>query len=138
MIIFGVALAALLAVQIKFFQPMLFDVAKSDLFLVESKDEANSMAVSNDMTQIAFGHCNTQVKKELGEDKSLSFANEAKNAWSLGNYEYIVNADVEIADKDQPSALHHYVCRIQYTEGDDLSGAANPDNWNLVGLTGIE
>ena len=137
-IIFGACLAVLLALQIKFIQPLLFKVAASDLFLVESKDEANAMAISNDMTALAYGHCNNYIKNELGEEKSVSFTGQATNAWSLGNYEYIVNADVEISGKDSPGAIQHYVCRIQYSEGDDLSGVSNFDNWNVVGLTGIE
>ena len=137
-VIFGACLAVLLALQIKFVQPLLFKVAASDLFLVESKDEANAMAISNDMTALAYGHCNNYIKNEVGEDKSVSFTGQATNAWSLGNYEYIVNADVEISGKDSPGAIQHYVCRIQYSEGDDLSGASNFDNWNVVGLTGIE
>ena len=137
-VIFGACLAVLLALQIKFIQPLLFKVAASDLFLVESKDEANAMAISNDMTALAYGHCNNYIKNEVGEDKSVSFTGQATNAWSLGNYEYIVNADVEISGKDSPGAIQHYVCRIQYSEGDDLSGASNFDNWNVVGLTGIE
>ena len=137
-IIFGACLAVLLALQIKFIQPLLFKVAASDLFLVESKDEANAMAISNDMTALAYGHCNNYIKNEVGEEKSVSFTGQATNAWSLGNYEYIVNADVEISGKDAPGAIQHYVCRIQYTEGDDTSGASNFENWNVVGLTGIE
>ena len=137
-IIFGACLAVLLALQIKFIQPLLFKVAASDLFLVESKDEANAMSISNDMTALAYGHCNNYIKNEVGEEKSVSFTGQATNAWSLGNYEYIVNADVEISGKDAPGAIQHYVCRIQYSEGDDLSGASNFDNWNVVGLTGIE
>ena len=137
-VIFGACLAVLLALQIKFIQPLLFKVAASDLFLVESKDEANAMAISNDMTALAYGHCNNYIKNEIGEEKSVSFTGQATNAWSLGNYEYIVNADVEISGKDAPGAIQHYVCRIQYSEGDDTSGASNFENWNVVGLTGIE
>jgi hypothetical protein len=100
-IVFAIALAALLAIQIKFFLPFMYDIAASDLFLVESKDEANAMAISNDMTALAFGHCNSYIKDELGEEKSASFSN-------------------------------------QYNNGDDTSGAGSFDNWNVVGLTGIE
>ncbi len=137
-VVFALCLAVLLAVQIKFVQPLLLNIAASDLFLVESKDEANAMPISNDMTAMAYAHCNNYIKNELGEDKSVSFTGQATNAWSLGNYEYIVNADAEISGKDAPGEIHHYVCRIQYNEGDDVSGAANFDNWSVVGMTGIE
>ena len=136
-LLFVVCLVGLLALQIKFFLPFMYDIAASDLFLVDSKDAANPMAISNDMTALAFSHCNTYIKNDLGEDKSVSFAGQPTNAWSLGNYEYIVNADVEISAKDQPSAMHHYVCRIQYSKGDDTSGANNIENWDVEGVSGL-
>jgi len=115
----------------------MYDIAASDLFLVDSKDTASPLPISNDMTALAFSNCNAHIKNDLGEDKSVSFASQPTNVWSLGNYEYIVNADVEISPKDAPSSLHHYVCRIQYTNGDDLSGASNIDNWNFEGVNGL-
>lgn len=136
-LLFVACLVALLAIQIKFIMPSIEKIAASDLFLVESKDVANPMAISNDMTALAFSHCNTYIKNDLGEDKSVSFAGQPTNAWSLGNYEYIVNADVEISAKDEPSTMHHYVCRIQYSNGDDTSGANNFENWDVEGVSGL-
>lgn len=136
-LLFAVCLAGLLALQFKFIIPFMYDIAGSDLFLVESKDSASPLPISNDMTALAFAHCNTFITKELGEDKTVTFANQPTNAWSLGNYEYIVNADAEILAKDAPSTIRHYVCRIQYSNGDDLSGASNIDNWNLEGISGL-
>lgn len=136
-VIFVVCLAALLAIQIKFFLPFMYDIAASDLFLVDSKDSASPQAISNDMTALAFSHCNTYIKNDLGEEKSVSFAAQPTNAWSLGNYEYIVNADVEISGKDQPSAMRHYVCRIQYSKGDDTSTASNFEDWEVEGVSGL-
>lgn len=136
-LLFVVCLVGLLALQIKFVMPFIQDIAGSDLFLVESKDAANPMAISNDMTALAFVHCNNYIKNDLGEEKSITFASQPTNAWSLGNYEYIVNADAEISSKDTPSSIHHYVCRIQYANGDDTSGANNFENWNIEGVTGL-
>lgn len=136
-ILFAVCLAGLLALQIKVFMPWMYDIAASDLFLVESKDDANPMAISNDMTAIAFSHCNNYINSKIGSENSVSFANQPLNAWSIGNYEYIINAEVDIASKDAASTIHHYVCRIQYENGDDLSGANDIDNWSIEGITGI-
>ncbi|BBL56592.1 hypothetical protein [Methylomonas koyamae] len=136
-IIFAVCLAGLLAIQIKFFLPFMYDIAASDLFLVESKDAANPMSVSTDMTAMAFSHCNNFIKKNAEEDQNLAFAAQPTNAWSLGNYEYIVNADVEISGKDSPAVLRHYACRIQYEKGDDTSGAADFENWSVEGVGGL-
>ena len=137
LVLFVVCLAGLLALQIKYVLPLMYDIAGSDLFLVDSKDSASPMAVSNDMTALAFGFCNGYIKNDLGEEKSVSFAAQPTHAWSLGNYEYIVNADVEIALKDTPSTLHHYVCRIQYENGDDMTGAGNIENWKIEGVSGL-
>jgi hypothetical protein len=136
-ILFIVCLVALLAVQIKFVLPWMYDIAASDLFLVESKDNANSMAISNDMTALAFTHCNTYIRNDMGEEASLAFASQPTHAWSLGNYDYIVNADVEVSTKDAPSVMRHYACRIQYEKGDDVSGAASFDNWSVEGVSGL-
>lgn len=136
-IVFALCLAGLLAIQIKFFLPLMYDIAASDLFLVESKDEASPIAISNDMTNIAFTHCNSYINKELGPENSASFASQPTNAWSLGNYEYIINAEVELASKESQGTSHHYVCRIQYSKGDDLSGVNDINNWSVDGLTGV-
>lgn len=137
-ILFVVCLAGLLALQIKFLLPLMYDIAASDLFLVDSKDSADPMPISNDMTALAFTHCNSYINSQLDSaENTASFASQPTNAWSIGNYEYIINASVEIASKDAPSATHQYVCRIQYENGDDLSGAGTIDNWSVEGLTGI-
>lgn len=136
-IVFAICLAALLAIQIKFFLPFMYDIAASDLFLVDSKDQASLMPISNDMTTLAFTHCNNYIKSDAGEDASLSFAGQPTNVWSLGNYEYIVNADVEIGNKEGPATMRHYACRIQYEKGDDTSGATEFDNWSVNGVSGL-
>lgn len=136
-IVFAICLAGLLALQIKFLLPVMYDIAASDLFLVESKDTGSTLPISNDMTALAFSHCNSHISKTLGPETPASFASQPTNAWSLGNYEYIINADVEIAGKDAPSATHHYVCRIQYANGDDTSGASDINNWSVEGITGL-
>jgi hypothetical protein len=136
LVLFAVCLAGLLALQIKLFMPFMTKIAASDLFLVESNDHANPVAISNDMTATAFSHCNTQISKELA-DYTIVFAKTPTNAWSLGNYEYIVNADAQITRKEGTSSVAHYVCRIQYNNGDDLSGAGDATNWSVEGLTGL-
>lgn len=136
-ILFALCLAGLLALQIKFFVPIMYKIAASDLFLIDSNDQANPVAISNDMTATAFAHCNTHTNKLLAPDNTTTFASKPNNAWSLGNYEYIVNADVEVTPKDAASSVYHYVCRIQYTKGDDLSGAADINNWSVDGISGL-
>ncbi len=136
-IVFVACLVVLLAIQIKFLLPFMYDIAASDLFLVESKDDANPMPISNDMTGVAFSHCNSYINSELGAESAPSFAAQPTNAWSIGNYEYIINADVDLASKEGTNTPYHYVCRIQYENGDDLSGASDIKNWSITGITGV-
>lgn len=87
---------------------------------------------------MAFNHCNNFISGKLGSDISATFPSVPANAWSLGNYEYIINADMELVGKDNPSQTsHHYVCRVQYDNGDDTSGAANFENWSIKGIEGL-
>jgi hypothetical protein len=137
-ILFVVCLAGLLALQIKFLLPLMYDIAASDLFLVDSKDSADPMPISNDMTAMAFTQCNSYINSKIDpNDTTISFASQPTNAWSLGNYEYIINASADISTEGEPSATYQYVCRIQYDNGDDLSGASNIENWSVDGVTGI-
>ena len=96
------------------------------------------MAISNDMTQIAFTHCNTYISDDIGSDFTVNFSAEAINAWSMGNYRYVVNADIEITPANAASFSRRYVCRIKYTNEEDLNLASDKDNWSLEGVSGID
>ena len=50
------AVIALVVFQRELLIPMAKDAAKSDLFLVESKDQGSMMTQSNEMTAFAFQH----------------------------------------------------------------------------------
>lgn len=133
-----VSVVALVLLQRELLIPVAKDVAtKTDLFLIDSKDEASMFTQSNEMTQFAFQHCNTHLKAELeGQNVTLTLPEKPLNAWSLGNYEYVVSAEAGISATD-PTQKHKYVCRISYKNGDDTSAAANFDNWSLDGLSKV-
>ncbi len=136
--IFAISLIALLVFQAKGVMPVVHDIVSSDLFLEQSDDEASQIALTNDMTNFAFNHCNTHIKDEVGEDFSLTFSNQPLNVWTMGNYQYVVNAEVELMPADAASFIRRYVCRINYKEKDDLSLAGSNDNWSVVGLSGLD
>lgn len=136
--LFVVALVALLFFQAKGVMPVVYDIVSSDLFLEQSEDEASQIAISNDMTNFAFNHCNTYISNEMDEGFSTTFAEKALNVWTMGNYQYVVNADIEITPTNAASFTRRYVCRINYTEKDNLSVADNNENWSVVGLSGLE
>lgn len=133
-----IALVALFAFQGKIVMPWVEGIVASDLFMENSDDEGSQMAISNDMTQIAFTHCNTYVGDEIGSDFSVNFSAKPINAWSMGNYRYVVNADIEITPTNAVNFSKRYVCRIKYTNEEDLNLASEKDNWSLEGLSGID
>lgn len=118
--------------------PLVNDVIKSDAFLVDSKDQGSQIPVTTEMTAIAFMHCNNYIKSELDSDVAVTFANKPIKAWSMGNYQFLINAEIHIADAAGKMVTQKYVCRVTYDNGDDMEGVQDFDNWTLVGLSGIE
>ncbi|MEQ1485395.1 hypothetical protein [Methyloglobulus sp.] len=130
-------IATLLLITQKVILPLVYEVVKSDAFLIQSKDQGSQLPISNSMTDLAFMHCNNYIKSELGEGVSLSFPEKPLNSWSLGNYEYVVNAEINITSAAN-TATKKYACRIAYENGDDLEGANDFDNWSIEGIDGID
>lgn len=120
--------------------PMAKDVAtKTDLFLVDSKDQGSMFTQSNEMTQFAFTHCNAHLKADLdGKSITVQLPEKPLNAWSLGNYEYVVSAEADVTEPEKATRKQKYLCRISYKNGDDTSGASDFNNWSLDGLSNVE
>jgi hypothetical protein len=128
----GILIAAMRLVII----PLVLEVVKSPAFLVETKDEGNPLRnVSTPLTKLAFTHCNTYIKNELGQDANISFPTEPLKSWSVGNYRYIVNAEFTNPNSNPPQ--HKYTCDITYKNGDDQEGVNDFDNWSIDGLSGL-
>ncbi len=132
-----IGIGALILFTQKVVLPLVYDVAKSDAFLIDSKDQGSQLPLTNSMTEIAFTHCNNYIKSELGENSSLTFSDKPLNSWSLGNYEYVINAEATITN-DGKAEIKKYACRIAFQNGDDTSGAADINNWSVEGIDGIE
>jgi hypothetical protein len=128
----------LVVLQREFLIPVAKDAAKSDLFLIDSKDQGSMITQSNEMTQFAFEHCNVYLKKELNEKTTVVLPEKPLNAWSLGSYEYVVSAEADVSHEGSAPKKHKYVCRISYKNGDDISGAKDFDNWSLDGLSKVD
>lgn len=133
-----VALAALLLFQYKAVMPFVYKVASSDLFLFDSGDDGSREATSNAMTTEAFNQCNTYIKDELGSDVTVNLSPSAINSWGLGNFEYLINAEVSISDTNTAPVTQKYACRIQYSNGSDTTEVTNKDNWSVLGVSGID
>jgi hypothetical protein len=132
------AVIALVVFQRELLIPMAKEAAKSDLFLIESKDQGSMITQSNEMTQFAFQHCNTHLKADLDPKTTVVLPEKPLNAWSLGNYEYVVSAEADVTHENSASKKHKYVCRISYKNGDDISGGKDFENWSLDGLSKVD
>jgi hypothetical protein len=117
--------------------PLVYDVAKSDAFLIDSKDPGGQTPLTNSMTDLAFLHCNNYIKSELGAETSATFSDKPLNSWSLGNYEYVINGEITLTNASNASTKK-YACRIAYQNGDNLDGALDLDNWSIEGVDGID
>ncbi|MSS75776.1 MAG: hypothetical protein EXR90_02500 [Methyloglobulus sp.] len=134
-LIIGIAVLVLLTQKV--ILPLVNDVIKSDAFLVDSKDQGSQFPISNPMTDLAFMHCNNYIKSELGSDTSITFSEKPANVWSLGNYQYVVKAELNMTNAAN-AATKKYACRITYDNSDDTSGSADFDNWSIIGIDGID
>ena len=133
-----VGLIALLLSQYKIIMPFIYKVVASDLFLVDSKDEASQLPISTRLSGIAFMHCNNYIKSELGPDVTITFPEKPLNAWTLGNYQYLINAEVTITSDTAKTSSTKYACRITYNNGDNEEGALDFENWSIIGLSGLD
>ena len=131
-------LAILLLSQYKLVMPFIYKVVSSDLFLVNSQDQASQLPISTPLSDIAFMHCNNYIKSELGPDVSVSFPEKPLNAWTLGNYQYLVNAEVTITSDTASASTKKYACRITFNNGDNQEGALDFENWSIIGLSGLD
>ena len=136
--LFVVCLIALLVFQYKAVMPILYDIAASDFFLVDSDDKLNRVSTNTLMTDNAFNQCNSYIANELFPENSFIFPELPLNAFSLGNYEYLINADIEILPADAAALSKRYACRIKYDNEDDTTGLADLSNWSINGLSGLD
>lgn len=131
-------LLALGLIQYKGFIPLAYKAAESDLFLIKNDDPGSMEAATNSYTEMAFKQCNDYIKDELDDKLNISFGDAPVNSWGLGNYEYLINADVSISENSNPPKTQRYACRIQYDKGNDTSDLSNKDNWSILGVSGID
>src|SRR5664279_1077312 len=107
-LLFIAGLAILLLTQYKVIMPFIYKVAASDLFLVDSKNQASQLPISTPLSGIAFMHCNNYIKSELGPDVAITFPEKPLNAWTLGNYQYLISAEVNITSDAASTSTKKY------------------------------
>lgn len=129
---------ALVLLQREILIPKAKEVAASDLFLIDSKDQGSMISQSSPMTEFAFQHCNAHLKASLDEKTTVTLPEKPLNAWSLGNYEYVVSAEADVSHEGAAAKKHKYVCRISYKNGDDTNGASDFANWSLDGISKVD
>ncbi len=130
LLIFVVGLLLLSISQQKLIMPFIYDVIKSGLFLVDSKDQGSEFPISTPLSNIAFTHCNNHIKSTVSPDTVVTFAEHPLKAWSLGNYQFMISSEIKIGQENKK-----YVCRITYNKGDNEEDALNIKNWTIVGVS---
>ena len=136
-IIFVACIVGILVFQYQAVIPFAEKIASSSLFLVDSGDEGSRLPASTSMTNFAFIQCNKEIRDEIDSDINIIFPNEPLQSWSLGNYRYIINAEIELISDSDPAFFKKYACQISYDNASDQEGIMNSDNWTLLGLSGI-
>jgi len=137
-LIFIAGLMSLLLIQKELIMPFVYKVIQSDLFLVDSKDQGGQTPISTPLTGLAFTHCNNYIKSKLGPDVSITPHERPINAWSLGNYQFIVNAEIDITKTTTGTVTRKYACRINYKNGDNNEEVLDFANWSIEGLSGLD
>lgn len=120
--------------QQKFIMPLIYDVIKSDLFLVESKDKGSDLPISTPLSNIAFLHCNNYMKSKAEADTTVSFAEKPLKAWDIGNYQYVINAEINLTS-NSVTTTKKYTCRITYNNGSNEEKALDIENWSIIGVS---
>ena len=137
-LIFILSFIALLLTQYKLVMPFVYKIIASDLFLVNSNDQASQLAISTPLTNIGFHYCNDYIKSELGTETTVNFPEKPTNAWTLGNYQYLISAEITITGADAVASTKKYACRITYNNGDDQAGINDFSNWSIIGVSGLK
>lgn len=129
----------LLVFMHKVVKPWVINVASSDLFLEDVSEEGGPAVDSPTMLALAYAHCSTYIENELADDEDtvINFAAKPLHSWSLGNYEYVINADFEITDASGVSKDKKFVCRIKYTGGPE-GNTSDLEEWSVEGMSGLD
>jgi len=136
-LLFLAGLVALILFQNKAVMPLVEKVASSGIFMEDTGDEGSRLPTSSSMTNFAFMQCNKLIKEQLDEDINITFPSEPLQSWSIGNYNYIINAEIELGSDSGTTYFKKYACQIQYDNGAELEGVMDSDNWNLHGMSGL-
>jgi hypothetical protein len=136
--LFVVCLIILLGFQSKLVMPWVYKIVASDLFLEDTGDDGSQTAITTDMTKIAFTQCNAYIKKDLESKGSIVFPQEALNSWKLGNYEYVINADIQVTPTNASPITKRYACDIKYNNKADKAGVSDINNWSINGVSGLD
>ncbi len=130
-------LIGLILFQKEIVMPFVKQVASSDLFLVDSDEEGSRYATATSMTNYAFIQCNKEIRNKIDSETNITFPSQALQSWSLGNYKYIINAEIELIPPSGMGFFKKYACQIQYEEESNLEGVMDSDNWSVTGISGL-
>lgn len=138
LLILVIGIAVLLAFQAKILMPIIYDIVATDIFMEDNGDDPNRFSSSTAMTDNAFQQCNKYIATEMHSDYTFVPSDQALNSFGLGNFEYLINATIDVQPTDGAGYTRTYACRIKYNDKDDTSGVNDLDNWSVSGISGLD
>lgn len=138
LLILIIGVVALLAFQAKVLMPMIYDFVATDIFMEDNGDDPNRISTSTAMTDHAFQQCNQYIATEMYSDHTFTFSDQTLNSFGLGNFEYLINATIDVQPANEASYTRTYACRIKYDDQDDTAGVNDLDNWSVSGISGLD
>ena len=136
-IAFIVTFIGLLVFMEKVVKPLIIDVARSDLFLEDTSEEGGPDADSATMIAMAYAHCSTYIENQFDDDTMINFAPKPLNFWNIKNYQYVINAQLEITDDSGVPQDKKFACEIKYTGGAE-GEPSDFEQWSIEGLSGLD
>lgn len=138
LLILVIGIVALLAFQAKVLMPLIYDIVATDIFMEDNGDDPNRVSATTAMTDNAFQQCNKYIATEMYSDYTFTPSEQPLNSFGLGNFEYLINATIDVQPADGASYTRTYACRIKYDNKDDLEGVNDLDNWSISGISGLD
>lgn len=125
-----VFIVGLYVFQNKAVTPAIMKVIDSDLFVKQTDDFAEPMAIQSEIGKIALMQCNNYLKNNYPETESAAVSNDDYRTFGLGDYTYVVKSSVEILAAADGPGKKDFLCKIKFTGGDNLDF----ENWEVFGF----
>lgn len=110
--------------------PFILEVANSALYLKETQDDDPLGDVRNARTAAAQLRCENHLREDRDAAAVQVAPDSGYQAWSIGDFTYVVKAGVELPGEDGAPARYRYACKIHWNARE----MNDPDNWSVYGM----